>query len=864
MKNTLFLILLFTVLHTAVAQVSTKTEKLKQLSNEYYQKSSEQRLAVEEFARINNIPIRVETDSTLVQLMYIDEFGKPQYYTTHNENAAKTISTDEVYSGGAAGLNLTGSSVLIHEWDGGTVLSTHQEFDTRVTNGDATATHYHATHVAGTIIASGVYSPAKGMAYAASLKAYDWNDDDAEMASEAVDGALVSNHSYGSIRGYYWDGSTWIWYGNPSISTQEDYLFGFYDSQAESWDEIAYNAPNYLIVKSAGNDRGDGPSSGTYPQDGQYDCIGQKGIAKNILTVGAVNDITGGWTQPSDVTMSSFSSWGPADDGRIKPDIVANGVNLTSAYNTSNSAYATMSGTSMSSPSVTGSIALLIQHYENVIGSGSKMKAATIKALIINTADEAGTNTGPDYSYGWGLMNTQSAAAKITEDQTTDVILEHYLSNGDTYTRNITTTGTSPIKVTVVWTDPAGTPPSASLDPADVMLVNDMDVRITQATNTYYPWKLDKDNPTYAATQSAENNVDNVEEVYIASPTTATTYTITVDHDGTLSGGGQAFSMIISGDIDNAVAPVADFYVDNTSPAVNSIVELIDISANIPTSWSWSFSPSTVTYKNSTSSTSQFPQFEFDATGTYEVTLEATNANGSDTEIKTGYITVGEAPLGYAEAYSTNPYGTISRVQMGSIDKSSGYTNIGGADPNDKYYEDWTAFSTDVTNGESYNITISSGSINSGLDLGIWIDANRDGDFADSGENVLCGINNGGVGTYSITIPTDADVGSTRMRVRMSLYESSCISTGSTLNGEVEDYTLNIQPASTTWNGTNTDWTDASNWSNGIVPNASYEVTITSVGISPVIPTGTNAKCYSLTLETGATITINGNLEVEN
>ncbi|MEA3446359.1 MAG: S8 family serine peptidase, partial [Bacteroidota bacterium] len=508
-----------------------------QKSIEYHNKKE----AALEYARINNIPVRIETDSTLIELQFIDERGNPQYYITHNVNAAKTISTNNVYSGGGAGLSLSGSGILVHEWDAGTVLSTHQEFDTRVTNGDATATHYHATHVAGTIMASGAFqSSAKGMAFSASLKAYDWDDDESEMTTEAANGALISNHSYGTGRGWNSDGT--IWYGNDNISDQEDYLFGFYNLWAAYWDEIAYNAPYYLIIKSAGNDRND-TGDGSYPDDGPYDCIGPKGIAKNLLTVGAVNDITGGYSQPSDVIISSFSSYGPADDGRIKPDIVANGISLYSTYNSNNSSYASISGTSMSAPSVTGSCALLIEHYENENGAGSKMTAATLKALIINTADEAGSNTGPDYEFGWGLMNTESAAAKITEDQTTDVIFEHFIEDGNSYSRDILTDGTNPITVTIVWTDPQGTPVSAQLDPTDAMLVNDMDLRITQGANTYYPWKLDAANPTNAATNAAENNVDNVEQVYIASPSSATTYTITVDHDGSLSGGSQAFSM---------------------------------------------------------------------------------------------------------------------------------------------------------------------------------------------------------------------------------------------------------------------------------------------------------------------------------
>ena len=190
-------------------------------------------------------------------------------------------------------------------------------------------------------------------------------------------------------------------------------MFGFYDTQARDWDQIASDAPGYLICKSAGNDRGDGPTGGEYPQDGPYDCIGNAGTAKNVFTVAAVEDIPGGYTQPSDVVMSSFSSWGPCDDGRIKPDISANGVALYSTDDDNNTDYQSLSGTSMSAPSATGSLILLQQHFQNLNGSGNLMSAATLKNLVIHTADEAGPDPGPDYMFGWGLMNTYTAAEKF-------------------------------------------------------------------------------------------------------------------------------------------------------------------------------------------------------------------------------------------------------------------------------------------------------------------------------------------------------------------------------------------------------------------------------------------------------------------
>jgi subtilisin family serine protease len=541
-------IILFSLLNLdAKTQTFTDAEALQKIAEQETNADQKRKAEALNYAGKHSIPQSFQSpDGRFAELQYIDENGQAQYYITENANAAITISTNQLYSGGNAGLSLTGSGITAREWDAAAVRLTHDEFGNRVVQGDGITTlNYHSTHVAGTIMASGAVSAARGMAPAAQLRAFDWNNDAGEMATEGANGALMSNHSYGYIRGWYFNGSTWTWYGNPGISTQEDYLFGFYDSQAQSWDNIARNAPYFLVCKSAGNDRNDGPSGGAYPPDGPYDCISHAGIGKNILTVGAVNDIITGYTAPSSVVMSSFSSWGPADDGRIKPDIVANGVGLYSTDMDNNSDYTTLSGTSMATPSVTGSLALLQQHWNN-LNPGTYMLSATLKALVIHTADEAGPSAGPDYQFGWGLMNTEHAALKISEDTNLNVIDELMLSNGGTYTRLVESDGTQPLKVTICWTDPAGTPVSAQLDPPTSMLVNELDLYLASSTTTFYPWKLDRDNPGNAATNNSENNIDNVEMVYLASPV-AGTYTITVNHDGTLSGGSQAFSLIISG-----------------------------------------------------------------------------------------------------------------------------------------------------------------------------------------------------------------------------------------------------------------------------------------------------------------------------
>ena len=565
-RSSVALIFILFVGSILFAQTVTNVNALAAFASNMQRKYLKNTIQVEKYANEKKIPIkRVFPNGTVVQIHHIDN-GKPIYITTANLGAAQTTRTDELWPGGGLGLDLTGSGYSkLGEWDSGRVRLTHQEFGSRVTQVDgATPTTRHSTHVAGTLVASGAYTIAKGMAYEANLKAYDWNNAEAEMALAAASGLEVSNHSYVFATGWTWhyNGSEWEmrWYGDITVSTVEDYFFGFYDIWPSSWDQVSYDAPNYLIVKAAGNDRNDTHvgehyvmdggtwvlSSDSRDPDGEYDSLPRASVAKNILTVGAVEELLN-YTQPSDVIMSTFSSWGPTDDGRIKPDLVGNGVSILSADHQGNATYATISGTSMASPNVAGTLALLQTHYQNTHAS-IPMRSATLKGLALHTTDEAGSADGPDYIYGWGLMNAERAARLISIDSYgNDVIDEQILSNGGTYIRNVHSYGINPLRVTICWTDPQGTPVSSDLlNNRTPMLVNDLDLKLTENSTTYYPWKLDPDNPSNAATNSTENDVDNVEQVYISNPVEGT-YTIEVSHDGTLSGGSQAFSIIVSG-----------------------------------------------------------------------------------------------------------------------------------------------------------------------------------------------------------------------------------------------------------------------------------------------------------------------------
>lgn len=524
--------------------------------------------------RIENqrVPLRFDRhDSIDVSLHGLDASGQPEYYATDNLTAARSTSTDRVWSQGGTGLQLSGQGHDMGEWDGGSVRTTHREFGNRATQADTPSTpSSHATHVGGTLAGAGVDASAKGMAFRADLKAYDWSNDDAEMARAAAAGMLVSNHSYGTIAGWRRSNGTWYWWGNAQISSTEDYKFGFYDRGARNWDQIAYNAPYYLIVKSAGNDRNDDhngshqvrdrngnwvTSTASRDPDGDYDCIPHKGNAKNILTVGAVQDIDSGYQQVSDVKMTNFSGWGPTDDGRIKPDVVGNGAGLYSADDPSDSAYSFKSGTSMSGPNVAGSL-LLLQEYKYQLDS-QYMRAATLKALAIHTADEAGSHAGPDYQFGWGMLNTEEAANHLRNAGKTHRTIEGRLNDGDTLNIRVEASGKEPLRSTLCWNDIPATSPSPSLDPSTLMLVNDLDMRIIpdSGQGLGMPYTLDPANPSNPA-DTGDNFRDNVEQVHWAAPA-AGGYTIRITHKGNLQQRQpQDFSLLVSGLVASCPRPV--------------------------------------------------------------------------------------------------------------------------------------------------------------------------------------------------------------------------------------------------------------------------------------------------------------------
>ncbi len=512
------------------------------------------------------------------------EGDMPDYLAPHDLAAAVTISTTNIWPGGPTGFNLTGTNRAISMWDEGSPRLTHQEFGSRVSELDGvTALSHHSTAVAGMLAAAGLNltglgPAAKGMAYEAQVQARDFDLDLGEMTGALGTNQMrLSNQSYGTIAGWYFDtaSATWYWFGNPEISGTEDPRFGNYTTNSSNYDTLVQNAPTYLQVWSAGNDQGEAPPvqptnhvertgiTNTFrPADGDaggFDTLAQQASAKNVLTVGATYALPNGYTSSTNLLLAPFSSCGPTDDGRIKPDVVADGVTNLVPIAGSDNNYFYWQGTSFSAPSVCGSVGLLSQFQKQLLPNAGDLLASTLKGLVIHTADSGTTNAGPSYRFGWGLMNTRTAATLVKSNAThglKNYIKEVRLTNSSVIQFPVLALGgTNPLKVTICWTDPAGVPNSVTnLDNPSAKLINDLDLRVIAPTGTTnLPWLLNPDltNKTSTARSAVattgDDNRNNVEQVRIAQPTNGT-YLVQVAHKGNLqSNSTQWVSILLSG-----------------------------------------------------------------------------------------------------------------------------------------------------------------------------------------------------------------------------------------------------------------------------------------------------------------------------
>src|SRR5690554_166911 len=586
------------------------------------------------------------------------------------------------------------------------------------------------------------------------------------------------------------------------------------------------------MVKAAGND-GNNTHYNSDPLHPGYDMLTDRATAKNNLVIAAANDanVDSNGNLIS-VNIASFSSQGPTDDLRIKPDIAGNGAGLYSTHHNSDTAYNTLSGTSMATPNVSGSLLLLQEHYNYL--NDSFMRAATLKGLALHTADDAGT-TGPDARFGWGLLNVKRAAETISKNGSEALIQEMVLTQGQTITMTVDADGINDLIASISWTDRPSVVNDELNSPTPI-LVNDLDLRVSKNETTYYPWRLTS---ATSNDNGGDNKVDPFERIDVENA--SGTYTITISHKNILEGGSQTFSLIVSG------VQVACMAVTPQDVQVNDITRS---SASV----SWVPAAAAlydVRYRESGTSTwitesdiiaSHYEITELDLLTEYEVQVRSKCAEGSfsDYTASTNFTTTGE----YCDSHSNNAllFFHISNVNLNTIDHNSAEST----------YSDFTAISTELIPGETYTVSVTPRALMApGLNYAVWIDFNGNGVF-DSSERVFEFFTTSDeVVSGDFTVPANVDVQSTTMRVTLSSSSTEQIpGPCDTFDlGEVEDYTITFSAPISGYVYENGVWTpeDLSG-----IATPSDDITV----INGATSLTTNTDVRNLVIEAGATLEI--------
>lgn len=440
----------------------------------------------------------------LSYVQYIEERfapGEPENYTARTNHRVNYLQQARFNDG----INYDGTGIMVAHNDAG-LISDHIDFKGRFTNVNTQFSNTdHGFHTAGTIFGAGNRDPyGEGMASGADLAYYDYPDalNGSDNLYSTINARLTSNSfSNGCNFGY----STW----------------------SQQLDKDAYDAPYLLHVFSAGNNGASNCANNFGAGIGWGNITGGHKQAKNVVTVGNVTRTD---------ALANSSSRGPATDGRIKPDIVAVG---TSVYSTTDAnganTYNSKTGTSMSCPGVTGTLAVLMQAYKD-LNNGSEAHGSLLKGALMNTAEDLG-NPGPDYRFGYGRINARRAY-EVIENNWYDV---DSVSTGDSavFTLNIPA-NTAQARFLVIWPDREASP-AAARD-----LVNDLDMKVAFGGTNYLPWVL---NPTANAASlnsnavRARDSLNNIEQVTLDNPT-AGAATLTVYGENVPTGGDQTFYVI--------------------------------------------------------------------------------------------------------------------------------------------------------------------------------------------------------------------------------------------------------------------------------------------------------------------------------
>lgn len=384
------------------------------------------------------------------------------------------------------GRNLHGDSVVIGIGDDADPLQ-HVDFSGRLIDRSAAAGGFHGVHVTGTAAGAGIVMERfKGYAPKATILSQVFSNIFYYAPAYVQDyDMVVTNNSYGNI------------VNDCSYS-------GVYDLYSRILDQEAFDLPTLENVFAAGNSGSNNCSP--YPL-GFKTVLGSYQSAKNVISVGNTTEAG---------VINSSSSRGPVEDGRIKPEITAQGTKVYSTLPLDSYGYD--SGTSMAAPAVTGGLALLYQRYKQLHG-GADPKNGLMKALICNGGTDLG-NPGPDFTYGFGWLNLLRSVKMLEGNN----YFDSNIATGVTNSHSITVpANTAQLKVMLYWNDPPATVLSSHT------LVNDLDLKVVGiSSDTTLPLILDTlpGNVNNNAI-TGEDHVNNIEQVVINNPA-AGTYTANV------------------------------------------------------------------------------------------------------------------------------------------------------------------------------------------------------------------------------------------------------------------------------------------------------------------------------------------------
>lgn len=451
------------------------------------------------------------------------------------------------------------------------------DFDNRVTFANWAGTspddvHSHGTHVAGSVAGNGSLSNGTivGMAPEAHIF-FQGIADDGHVLRVPNNLSLLFKQAY--------DNGTRIHTNSWGSSVN-----GVYTIFSRDVDWFQFNFPDMIILYSAGNSGIDYYKPyGTYNPDGKIDpdSIGAPATAKSCITVGASENYrldgglqvqwgTGSWfwryskdpiltDKPSDDPrgLAAFSSRGPTDDGRIKPDVVAPGTNILSTKSTKtsntgwggfaqNSNYIYMGGTSMSCPITAGATALIREYYNVSLGlnspSGALMKATLINGAQDMTPGQYGAsnpviqeiNSRPDNDQGWGRINITNSLYPHGKNLTF-IDMKTGIRTGENLTFNFTVHGGEYLNATLAWSDyPAETSSSKQL-------VNDLDLVFIAPNGTRY-----NGNDLVRPFGDVFDRTNPVEGIQIIDPAPGKWTVIVSGHS--IPMGPQHFALVATGD----------------------------------------------------------------------------------------------------------------------------------------------------------------------------------------------------------------------------------------------------------------------------------------------------------------------------